>query len=554
LIETAYAERKRPYGVIYRDGDVGMFDPARRAQVIKIHGTITDPQSLVFRKSQYEVFWKERPLLRSLLVTLAATRSFLFLGYGFGDPNILDLLEMLRGAMAGGGREHFALVYEDREMDRQWRRLGVTVIKAPDDPGGSEPSYESRTLQFLRELSHQSRTVAVSNFDRARLINSEIERLIVRAPIKPVLRMRGSLGWLSNPEPQADDPIYGSPQQDREERRMTELVADFLQKCAGSSARCILHIDSQPLADKYRARHLRRRLEQIKAMIEAFPRQISIVHDQLPSYSNHMFFDDAASLLGFKAQSEEGISRVVVVRDPTTVRTEIEQFEWDFDRLQEENRLLADPLGVNVAEEGWLRQFILKLIDSELNRLAEEGAPAGLRLHSRLAEALAFAILKHAECGQLREDGRTPYGVHPLRVVERLRAFAEVEDEEILIAAALHDVVEDCNVTAAEIEARFGGRIGGVVDELTQRKDEPEAGYADRLQRSSREAKIVKLADRWDNVSEVRKLGLQTFGGVSTVAYLESSQRILEACREGSRRLARYLEDEILATRAGFGV
>jgi hypothetical protein len=558
LIEKACDERRLPWGVVYRDRDVGMFDPSRRTQLIKIHGTISDPASVVYRKSDYAKFWSDRPLLLSLLTTLGATNSFLFIGYGFGDPNILDLLDRLQSALSGGGRGHYALIFEDSKISWEFGRRGVEVIKAPEakDSAGSV-TYESRTLQFLRDMGHHARTIVASNVERARLINAEIKRLIDRLPVRPALRMRGSLGWLSNPDPVQDDPIYGSYEQDKEERQMTELVTEFLEKVPNSSVRCILHIAAGPLADKYQVRHIRRRLDQLRQMVIRYPRGILVVHDQLPSYSNHMFFDEDASALGFKSQSEGGISRVVVVRDAATIRAEIEQFELDFATHLESNRKLALQLGVDVVREDWLPTFIEMLIAGELRRLESTtvtSETAGEQVLERLADALAFAIVKHAAASQLREDGRTPYGVHLLRVVDRLRAVGAITDEEILIAAASHDLVEDCDVTVADIQEQWGGRVAGLVDALTQRKGEPAADYIGRLRGATLEAKAIKLADRWDNVCDARKLDRQTFGGVSLAAYLDESLQVLEACREGNARLASRFEDDLSFARLRSGI
>src|ERR1044071_4608159 len=82
LIESAHLNNYLSCHVIHRDSDVAAYDPNREVQVLKIHGTITDPDSIIYRKSQYEKFWEERKVLFNLVSTLMATRSFLFIGYG----------------------------------------------------------------------------------------------------------------------------------------------------------------------------------------------------------------------------------------------------------------------------------------------------------------------------------------------------------------------------------------------------------------------------------------------------------------------------------------
>lgn len=86
--------------------------------------------------------------------------------------------------------------------------------------------------------------------------------------------------------------------------------------------------------------------------------------------------------------------------------------------------------------------------------------------NTQLSYAIAFAIEMHNKFHQTREDKITPYYVHILRVVERLQK-AGINDEHILMAAALHDVVEDCKITYEEISNNFGEIVSSYVEEVT---------------------------------------------------------------------------------------
>lgn len=121
-----------------------------------------------------------------------------------------------------------------------------------------------------------------------------------------------------------------------------------------------------------------------------------------------------------------------------------------------------------------------------------------------LARALDVAARAHH--GQHRKGGRVPYVTHPLRVMARVRAWG-VEDEETLAAAALHDVVEDTDVTPADLEADFGPRVARLVDRLTHaqglKPDERTRVILESLADAPLEALVIKLADRLDNASEM---------------------------------------------------
>ena len=124
---------------------------------------------------------------------------------------------------------------------------------------------------------------------------------------------------------------------------------------------------------------------------------------------------------------------------------------------------------------------------------------------ARLLEAAGFAADRHRD--QRRKDpGATPYINHPLDVACIL-AKAEVEDVEVLMAAILHDTIEDTRTTAEELAKRFGERVCGLVLEATDDKS------LDKLERkrlqvlkapvASDDAKQIKLADKIANLRDM---------------------------------------------------
>ena len=78
---------------------------------------------------------------------------------------------------------------------------------------------------------------------------------------------------------------------------------------------------------------------------------------------------------------------------------------------------------------------------------------------SQLLRALAFAAEKHRD--QRRKDaGASPYINHPIAVATVLATEGDVSDEDILLAAILHDTVEE--TTFSEIEEQFGAAVAGL--------------------------------------------------------------------------------------------
>ncbi|MEN8445751.1 MAG: HD domain-containing protein [Cyanobacteria bacterium J06555_13] len=119
--------------------------------------------------------------------------------------------------------------------------------------------------------------------------------------------------------------------------------------------------------------------------------------------------------------------------------------------------------------------------------------------------ALSFAAHKHRN--QSRKDAaKTPYINHPITVADILLNEAGVTDESVLIAALLHDTVEDTDTTFAEIEQHFGRLVRDIVDEVTDDKSLPKAvrkqHQIDHAPHLSDRAKLVKLADKISNIRD----------------------------------------------------
>ncbi|MCB9830971.1 MAG: bifunctional (p)ppGpp synthetase/guanosine-3',5'-bis(diphosphate) 3'-pyrophosphohydrolase [Planctomycetes bacterium] len=110
----------------------------------------------------------------------------------------------------------------------------------------------------------------------------------------------------------------------------------------------------------------------------------------------------------------------------------------------------------------------------------------------------AIGLAARAHDGQLRKDG-LPYIVHPMHVVSIL-IECDLLDQEILAAAALHDVFEDCDqVFVAELHAGFPARVVALVEELTH----GEGSKLDAFRNMSPDAQTIKMADRLSNLTSM---------------------------------------------------
>ena len=83
-----------------------------------------------------------------------------------------------------------------------------------------------------------------------------------------------------------------------------------------------------------------------------------------------------------------------------------------------------------------------------------------------VSEAIAFAVKAHD--GMRRKKSETPYILHPMEAAVIVGTMTT--DQNLIAAAALHDVVEDADVTIEEIEEKFGKRVRELVGSETEDK------------------------------------------------------------------------------------
>lgn len=119
-------------------------------------------------------------------------------------------------------------------------------------------------------------------------------------------------------------------------------------------------------------------------------------------------------------------------------------------------------------------------------------------MKNKTIEALSFAAKRHIE--QYDDDGR-PYYIHVIEVAFMVKELGANDD--VYIAALLHDILEDTDTTYEEIKEEFGKNVADLVLEVTHKKDKKRGAYFPYLH--SKWATIIKLIDRAHNLSRMEK-------------------------------------------------
>lgn len=150
-------------------------------------------------------------------------------------------------------------------------------------------------------------------------------------------------------------------------------------------------------------------------------------------------------------------------------------------------------------------------------------------LTARFDAALQFASDSHRQ--QVRKSTKIPYMTHLMAVSALVGEYGG--DEDLMIAALLHDSMEDQGVTRQEIEKLFGSRVANIVDGCTDTTEQPKPAWRVRKERyvahlggADHDTKLVSAADKLHNARSIL-MDLRTVGADTWLRFNASADEIL---------------------------
>ena len=165
-----------------------------------------------------------------------------------------------------------------------------------------------------------------------------------------------------------------------------------------------------------------------------------------------------------------------------------------------------------------------------------------------LLTAIHFSADRHRP--QRRKDTlKSPYINHPIEVAELLWRVGGIRDQAVLLAAVLHDTIEDTATTPEEIRSLFGEQVLGIVLECT---DDKSLNYMDRKRlqietapHKSEKAKLVKLADKICNIHDLNRSPPRWWPKIQKQEYLLWSEKVVAGLRGVNQELEALYDQEL---------
>jgi guanosine-3',5'-bis(diphosphate) 3'-pyrophosphohydrolase len=170
-----------------------------------------------------------------------------------------------------------------------------------------------------------------------------------------------------------------------------------------------------------------------------------------------------------------------------------------------------------------------------------------------ILRALSFSAKKHKNQRRKGAEG-SPYINHPIDVAETLWKVGGVRDISVIVAAILHDAVEDTETTLAENEEHFGPVVRSLVQEVTDDKRLPKPERK-RLQvehapHLSRGAQRIKLADKISNINDVAYAPPAHWPYQRRVDYLTWADHVVSGLRGCSDQMEELYDETMRRARA----
>jgi len=152
----------------------------------------------------------------------------------------------------------------------------------------------------------------------------------------------------------------------------------------------------------------------------------------------------------------------------------------------------------------------------------------------RIARALDFAARKHA-AQRRKGEAQEPYINHLAEVALLVAEATGGADADLVIAAYLHDTIEDQGVKREELEALFGADVAGLVIEVTDDKSLPKARrkelQVEHAPHKSPRARMLKIADKTSNLRSILSSPPKDWSVERKREYFEWAAKVIAGCR-----------------------
>jgi len=359
LLEKYYEKfNKREIKTIWKDSQLSSLSSQKA--IIKLHGSIVDPDSVVFGEDEYYKHSTTNPLIFDFISNITATKTILFIGYSYSDFDFKSVFNYVKNKLGDLMQTSFIFLpnstkYEASYLDKR----GLTPIIFNSD------SFKSATRNFLINLKKQISITATCPEDRLSILNRENNNFLIKSD-NLMLRNTSNLGPLGTPLKSNYDKLFGNREITDLESSCAESWMKLIQK--GAQAKCIVCLEEIWISLKKNKDGIKERLTTFKENYKKYKNQVEIVMNGIPVnnnlniYNNELLLD--SKRIWFDTDAYE---RLTVYRNLEEVEEAINDFESTFKAIKKNNLHEADLYQLPGDDKQKMERLLMIKIEKLLN-------------------------------------------------------------------------------------------------------------------------------------------------------------------------------------------
>jgi hypothetical protein len=336
-----------------------------------MHGDLGDSDSIVVTRNDYWAIFAKRPLLRTRLNAMLLDKTFLFVGYGLGDPDFNQLRTEMHSRLGEHQRWAYMIITDPIDeltrKDLENSRIHVIEPKRPKSHASLSLTNVLKDLTSRSKTSSPFETIPGKENRTSRLIRTCDRLLENPAALKDskyTIRIQATLSSFSISDKEQHNRRYKG--------LLLKERSSFMNLAkAGAHVRCIVSpslINAQrPNSKEYFIARLKQLLRFLRD--PAYSHQCEFVVFDEPRASQIIFGTDVV-FEGCKVQIEDGFQFTMVARDRAKIDFDIRVFDELFVNMK--NRLLSRTKSCALSEEAEqtiLRKMVCDEVESALRRI-----------------------------------------------------------------------------------------------------------------------------------------------------------------------------------------
>ena len=347
---------------IWKNDQISM--KINQQKLIKMHGDLQDPKSIIFSEDDYLDFLNDQSLLKEYISTIIATSTILFIGYSFSDFDFKLIFNYVRNRLQILKKPAYIFLPNGSDFHYQYlkeRKLTPFIFRSVN--------HKAATEEFFNDLSLKVSIVALNPIDRLLIVDRETKAMLLKTD-NLLLRNQSNLGPLSTPEKPKNESLFG----DKEVTKLEIEIAKSWKKLIfkGAHAKCIICLNKNWILDINGTKDGLQRLETLKENIDRCGKSIEIVDIGMPITSNIGIHGKECCIeskkIGHRVKS---YNKLMVFRKSNQINDAIDDFDKSYDETRKYNILMAKSLFTDIEDddEKILKKYIFYKIEEAMNFL-----------------------------------------------------------------------------------------------------------------------------------------------------------------------------------------